>query len=74
MRVRCDGCGMVVYDQPVVKMVNGEAIPQPDDTLHLHTYHKDSYFIWELRANDGTLLAGVDGVPGVGHLCPELAP
>lgn len=74
MRVRCDGCGEIQFDGPVTMMVNGEAIEQPDETLHLHTYHKAGYFIWELRASNGTLLEGRDGVPDVGHLCPELIP
>lgn len=73
MRVRCDGCGEIQFDQPVSMTVDGVATVQPDDTLHLHTYHKDGYFIWELRSQFGVLLEGRDGVPGVGHQCPELA-
>lgn len=75
MRVRCDGCGQIQFDQPVViKNANGSDEVQPDDTLHLHTYHKDGYFVWELRTQFGVLVAGADAAPGSGHLCPELQP
>lgn len=55
MRVRCDGCGEIQHDAPM-----------PSDA-HVHGYHKDGFYMWEIRDEMGHLLA-----EGTDHACPEL--
>jgi hypothetical protein len=68
MKIRCDGCGDVVFDEPLSLKGKGEdPVDVADGDALLFTRHNGKQFEWEIRhSTNGAVLGG-----GM-HECDEL--